>query len=331
MNTWRRKGPLGKLHNIVVYIQRSPQRRAAFQKLSQGRHLIRDNKTRWNSWYAMIGCAIDEKVRPAIELYCHQNQADIREDILSIHDWENLENIHTFLLDFHEVTLANEGRSTTLEQVLPSMDYLLEKLESGKTTYAADAFMIPCINSSWAKLDKYYGLTERSSVYIAAMVLIPSQKWTYFEDNWDPDWVIAGKKAVQELWQSQYRSTEVIIPSSEPQPVKTGFAKWRAEKARQAPITDEYTRYCQVVCCPIEVESMAWWLESTQRATYPNLSVMALDILSIPAMSAEPERLFSGSGITVTERRNRLGAESIEALECLKSWLGNHAGGWLEY
>ena len=86
MDTWRRKGPLGKLHNIVVYIQRSPQRRAAFQKLSQGRHLIRDNKTRWNSWYAMIGCAIDEKVRPAIELYCHQNQADIREDILSIHD-----------------------------------------------------------------------------------------------------------------------------------------------------------------------------------------------------------------------------------------------------
>jgi hypothetical protein len=36
-------------------------------------------------------------------------------------------------------------------------------------------------------------------------------------------------------------------------------------------------------------------------------------------MSAEPERLFSGAGITVTERRNRLGAESIEALECLKS------------
>jgi hypothetical protein len=27
----------------------------------------------------MIGCEIDEKVRPAIELYCHQNQADIRE------------------------------------------------------------------------------------------------------------------------------------------------------------------------------------------------------------------------------------------------------------
>ncbi|KFY06907.1 hypothetical protein V491_08569, partial [Pseudogymnoascus sp. VKM F-3775] len=45
METWRRKGPLGKLHNIVVYIQRSPQRQSAFQKLSQGRRLLRDNKT----------------------------------------------------------------------------------------------------------------------------------------------------------------------------------------------------------------------------------------------------------------------------------------------
>jgi hAT family C-terminal dimerisation region len=48
---------------------------------------------------------------------------------------------------------------------------------------------------------------------------------------------------------------------------------------------------------------------------------MALDILSIPAMSAEPERLFSGAKITITDRRNRLGIESIEAIECLKSWL----------
>jgi len=49
---------------------------------------------------------------------------------------------------------------------------------------------------------------------------------------------------------------------------------------------------------------------------------MALDILSIPTMSADPERLFSGAKITITDRRNRLGIDTIEALECLKSWLG---------
>ena len=65
-------------------------------------------------------------------------------------------------------------------------------------------------------------------------------------------------------------------------------------------------------------------MEPAQRATYPNLAIMALDLLSIPAMSDAPERLFSGAGITITERRNRLGVESIEALECLESW---HKGG----
>jgi hypothetical protein len=49
---------------------------------------------------------------------------------------------------------------------------------------------------------------------------------------------------------------------------------------------------------------------------------MAVDILSIPAMSAEPERLFSGAKITLRDRRNRLGSEVVEALECLKSWFG---------
>jgi len=48
---------------------------------------------------------------------------------------------------------------------------------------------------------------------------------------------------------------------------------------------------------------------------------MALDILSIPAMSADPERLFSGAKITISDRRNRLGIYTVEALECLKSWL----------
>jgi hypothetical protein len=60
----------------------------------------------------------------------------------------------------------------------------------------------------------------------------------------------------------------------------------------------------------------------TQQKNYPNLSRMAVDILSIPAMSAEPERLFSGAKIMITDRRNRLGSDIIETLECLKSWFG---------
>ena len=46
---------------------------------------------------------------------------------------------------------------------------------------------------------------------------------------------------------------------------------------------------------------------------------MALDILSIPTMSTEPEHVFSGSKITISNHRCRFGIELIEALEYLKS------------
>ena len=71
-------------------------------------------------------------------------------------------------------------------------------------------------------------------------------------------------------------------------------------------------------------------MEPAQRTAYPNLHKMTIDILSIPAMSAEPERLFSGAKITVTERRNRLGVDTIEYLECLKSWLAITDTPWAE-
>ena len=46
---------------------------------------------------------------------------------------------------------------------------------------------------------------------------------------------------------------------------------------------------------------------------------MALACLTLPAMSAEPERVFSGAKITPSDRRRRMG-DDVEAGECLKSW-----------
>jgi len=47
---------------------------------------------------------------------------------------------------------------------------------------------------------------------------------------------------------------------------------------------------------------------------------MVIDIFSIPAMSAEPERVFSLTGAMCSPRRSRLNAESIQVCQCLRSW-----------
>jgi hypothetical protein len=66
LKVWRRKGPIGKLHNLIRYISHSEARQTAFIKLQEAAlksreddegpkqrplHLIKDDATRWNSWY----------------------------------------------------------------------------------------------------------------------------------------------------------------------------------------------------------------------------------------------------------------------------------------
>ena len=71
---WCSHGAVGKLHNIVKYIRRTPQRRAGFMAVqlevlqqSQAFMLCADNDTRWNSTYDMIVSAI--QMREAVDTY----------------------------------------------------------------------------------------------------------------------------------------------------------------------------------------------------------------------------------------------------------------------
>jgi hypothetical protein len=47
---------------------------------------------------------------------------------------------------------------------------------------------------------------------------------------------------------------------------------------------------------------------------------MAIDILSIQAITAGIERLFSQCKIMLSDRRNRLHIDCLEAVEWMKSW-----------
>ena len=117
---------------------------------------------------------------------------------------------------------------------------------------------------------------------------------------------------------------EEVIQKPTKQP-PNAFTTWKQQKsARRADNIDEYARYIREP--PVPQDHMkqggacSWWLEERQQRLYPNLSKMALDILTIPAMSAAPERLFSSANITISDRRNRLHSDTTEAIECLKSW-----------
>ena len=69
-----------------------------------------------------------------------------------------------------------------------------------------------------------------------------------------------------------------------------------------------------------ESTALDWWVRPEQRRRFPNLSRMVIDIFSIPAMSSEPERVFSQVKYTLDKQRSRKKALTLEITECLKSW-----------
>ena len=53
---------------------------------------------------------------------------------------------------------------------------------------------------------------------------------------------------------------------------------------------------------------------------WPNLARMAFDLLAIPAMSSECERVFSSVAKLTTVESSRLSGDLLWHQECLKNW-----------
>ena len=134
LNHWRRKGPVGKLHNIVKFIRASPQRIEAFKKVEfEGEEadqpeifilnspsnaelsLRQNNATRWNSTYLMIERAWDKHAQ--IQTYLANlsfGPAAGRlpsEDHLHPDDWRVLREVHQALKPIYELTMWAEARN----------------------------------------------------------------------------------------------------------------------------------------------------------------------------------------------------------------------------
>jgi len=94
---------------------------------------------------------------------------------------------------------------------------------------------------------------------------------------------------------------------------------------------DEYEEYISEPSIQISTPALQWWLDEQQRTRWPKLSQLAVNILSIPAMSAEAERVFSGARRTISWERMQLKEGTIEMVECLKHWKRNKIVEGVEY
>lgn len=145
--------------------------------------------------------------------------------------------------------------------------------------------------------------------------------------NWKKEWQKPAFRSVQKLWEAYRDKTPSLITimsydkNAPPQKLdKFDRIAQDLDSVTRPVSQDEYEDYISEQPYAISVSSLQWWSQDQQRKRWPRLSLMAMDILSIPAMSDEPERVFSGARRTISWERMQFGPESIEKVECLKSW-----------
>ncbi|EXL90097.1 hypothetical protein FOIG_16633 [Fusarium odoratissimum NRRL 54006] len=212
------------------------------------------------------------------------------------------------------------------------------------------------INLGWLKLNEYYEHLNDSPLIYGAAVLHPAYRWALFDDLWGDDderqlWITKAKEMVQDLWEREYRDLEVDDPEIElpaNKRLKTSrnkFTAWCTKKrgltaggisVTESPIQspaqsprssvggldlDEYEQWQRDIedANASVTDPYEYW--HIRRLKSPRLSRMALDLLTVPPMSAECERLFSTTGRMVTKSRNRLDASTIGLCQTLRSWM----------
>ena len=360
LRAWRKQGPIGKLHNIVVFIRRSPQRREAFLRMAASEDefaklmLIQDNSTRWNSVYNMINRAMKKQADIQVFVLLSANEKEKYkrvdlEDHLTTEDWRVLTEVLTHLKPFNDMTLylqsrAKEGHHGTLWEGLPAMEFLLDRVISAKEDHKArmeaegldeddpvaktNKHIATSLDNCWGKLDEYYTMLDETPVYTAAIVLHPGHGWGYLEEKWtsekQKEWLNSAKTSVKALWKDHYNIDPNPNAQALPHPPSSSSSSepgdlqgWMKPAYNTRTIRDEYAEYCLLKPSQCK-RPLEWW--GARREEFPRLSKMAFDLLSIPLMSAECERIFSMTKRFIPPDRNRLKDDVIEAMSSLKHW-----------
>jgi hypothetical protein len=230
------------------------------------------------------------------------------------------------------------GRYGAIAEVIPVFEYILTYYEQRVQVYesvdynahneALEDHLSINLRAAWAKASDYYNKLDLSPAYYAATLLHPRYT-TYCELAWadKPEWLEANNSAFRALW-AEYNTSpravrrpkvisseiddaiEALIDPDGAAAAADGdideYEKWKAREPKAN--KDSYAA----------VHPIRYWIGLRDR--YPNLSRMAIDVLSIPASSCECERMFSELGDLLEPRRRQISRQLLAAIQCVRRW-----------
>lgn len=322
--------------------------------------IVVDGKTRWNSVYSMIKRALELRSAIELYQSRWQkpqgeaSHRDLTKDFLNAGDWVELERFNAFLTPFYILTKTMEGNASksgaegghgAVWETLKTMDYLFMKFKQAadETRSEEPSHFKSGIDCGWAKLEDYYVKTDRTPIYRAALALHPSYGYDYFERHWKigmdkPQWYSDMQSAVGGLFdeyvqqadaETQAQAGLLVDDVDEIEADVNDYSSFGKRSIRslttrrkKAKAVSELDLFQTRPIYPQDLDvadPLEWW--NRHQLEYPVLYRMAVDLFSIPGMSAECERVFSQTKKMITDERNGLAPETVEADQLQKHWL----------
>ncbi|CAF4921023.1 unnamed protein product [Rotaria sp. Silwood1] len=299
------------IHDLVVYLRSSHNQ----CKLSVKLQLF--CKIKWNSAYSMLSSFIN--VHPELNMVINDKAQKLT---FAQIDYDELISFAKYLKYFVDVTeMLSAEKTPTISLVLPLKQRLINISKPNPTD-----------PESIMKFKKYFEnkiptYWEIDDIHFIGTVLHPKFKHLQILSNKD-------KKKAYELikkeinkrnnpqsdlsFNSEVSSTQsIVISSTDTNDLLSGCYDQISTTLKASDTNDELKRYLQSIDSLIDNEDLFdFWRR--QKFVYPVLYSIARDILIVPATNTAAERLFSASGNTVTETRNRLSSQKVDKLMFIK-------------
>ncbi|PIA59621.1 hypothetical protein AQUCO_00400484v1, partial [Aquilegia coerulea] len=305
------------------------------------RRLPIDMCTRWDSTYIMLFHAIP--YQKVFDLFFYES--DFRY-VPSLTDWNHATVIRDFFKIFYDSTRLFSGVHYVTSS---SFCYQMSKIACILKTIADVPSFKLMYNDMKLKYDKYWkpvpmalGLASIMDPRYKLQVLELCLELNY-ESEFHSESIVSERETkmfayksklfeVFEVYQKKLDNNVVGPSNAAPNvPQEVDMVSTLLSQRREASYEtskSELHRYLDQPPLMIPQESafdiLDWW--RTQEASYPVLSAMARDLLTIPVSTVASESAFSGSERVVSKYRSCLLPNVVEALTCLKDWFQAEEG-----
>ncbi|XP_062176097.1 zinc finger BED domain-containing protein RICESLEEPER 1-like [Alnus glutinosa] len=254
--------------------------------------------------------------------------------LVSLEEWEKVENVNQLLSIFNEVTnIVSGSEYPTSNLFLPEVwrmkEILLLKCRDNNDYIRAMASKMS------NKFEKYWG--SCNLLMALAAVLDPRYKMKLInfcfpliypepEASMNIDNVLSVLHELYEVYVASHNSSIMQLQQSTQENSRSTSGSTRVAAVKKSTDLDVYLEEDVYICekdvngedIDAEFEALAWWKFNALK--YRILSKMARDILAVPITTVASESSFSVGGRVIGPHRARLSTETVEMILCGSDW-----------